>query len=589
MMTWRRWQSWLAALAGIALVAGGVAAQGGDAGALPADVKHDGLPPQFDRALHAARADVDAHPGATDALRRLAHLYQANRLFREARACYRVIAALPGGLQAQDHYLLAAIARSEGDLAGVQAELRAVIAADPDYLPARLGLAEALFKSGQEDAAEKEYLAIVAKDASQPQAALGLARIDLQRDHDDAAVARLEDLMAAHPEFTSGAALFAQVLERRGEHDRAVAMTQLSQQKPETPPPDPWLDGLLADCYDVQRLSITFEEYFKLGKMAEAVPVLDRLSELDPDGPITKMFAGFSHAKALQHVTAIREYYDALQKGGDPEKVCPLLTESLLALGKVAEAAGLLADYHAKLPASMPIAKAYAQVALRQGDNALARKLLEQVLEKQPYLREENMSLAQILWDAGDRDDAVQCLQRVATAYANDVGSRALLGEYHLGKSDPLAAIPPLEQASGFVTAKTPAAASLKAMLATAYLQAANAAAEKGAWADAADHYEKLSRLVPDKPEGFAGWANASVQLRQFGRAARALEGMAAIETGNPTIYLSLGDVQYQDGKAGPARRNWTKAKSLVAPGDTDLMNALDRRLNGPVTPDLFQ
>jgi Flp pilus assembly protein TadD len=177
----------------------------------------------------------------------------------------------------------------------------------------------------------------------------------------------------------------------------------------------------------------------------------------------------------------------------------------------------------------------------------------------------------------------------VATVYATDVASRALLGEYYLGKSDPVAAIAPLEEASAYVSAGTPVQQNLVALLATAYLQAGNRAAEKEVWTEAADYYEKLSRAAPAELQGYAGCANACVQLRQFARAARALEKMASLEPGNPTIFLSLGDVLHQDGRDEAARRNWTKAKGLVAAGDNELMAALERRLNGPLTPDLFQ
>ena len=182
---------------------------------------------------------------------------------------------------------------------------------EPNYLPARLALANALFKTGDEGAAAKEYSAALAIEPDQPQASLGLARIELQKGDDDVALARLEELMAAHPESTAGAALLAQVLERLGQTDRAVAMAQWSLQKPEPPLADPWLAGLLTDCYDTQRLSIAFEEYFKLGKMEGALPLLDRLSELDPNSPSTRIFRGFSHARAHRHTEATREFRDA--------------------------------------------------------------------------------------------------------------------------------------------------------------------------------------------------------------------------------------------------------------------------------------
>jgi len=47
--------------------------------------------------------------------------------------------------------------------------------------------------------------------------------------------------------------------------------------------------------------------------------------------------------------------------------------------------------------------------------------------------------------------------------------------------------------------------------------------------------------------------------------------------------------VLYQDGKEADARRRWGRARELVAVGDDELKAALDRRLNGPITPDIFQ
>ncbi|HET7536334.1 MAG TPA: tetratricopeptide repeat protein, partial [Candidatus Didemnitutus sp.] len=215
----------------------------------PASVaaRHDNLPPAFDQALRAALDRVGASNNDPEELRKLARLYHANRLYADAAACYRTIAASPTGLVARDHYYLADIAQNENDLAAAEKEFRAVISSEPRYVPARLSLADALFKSGRPEEAEKEYAAVLAIEANQPQAMLGLARIELQGGDDDAAVARLDELMAAHPESTAGAAVFAQVLERRGETDRATAMAQWSQQKPELPPADPWLNALLAD------------------------------------------------------------------------------------------------------------------------------------------------------------------------------------------------------------------------------------------------------------------------------------------------------------------------------------------------------
>jgi tetratricopeptide (TPR) repeat protein len=574
----------VAGLACLAIAASLLLGRKGGGLNLPASRHYGNLPEVFNQALQDARERIRAKGADPGELRKLAHLYQANRLDPEARACFQQLAGTAAGLAPRDHYYLADLDLNAGDLAGAQSELRAVLAAEPAYLPARLALAEALFKSGQDEQAAKEYTAILSTEANQSQALFGLARIELQRGNDDAAMARLEDLMASHPESSSGAALFAQVLERRGEADRAVAMTEWSRQKPEPIPADPWMKEMLADCYDVQRLALKFEDYFKTGQIDEAVPFLHRVEELDPNSPVPPLLRGWSDAQAHHDLEAVTEYSQALAKGGDPEKICPYLVQSLLTLGKVTEAAKLMADYYAKMPESIPILSAYADVAVRLQDEKLTRVLLTNVLRKEPYLYSANVSLGKILWAAGERDEAAKCLQRIATVYAGDVASRALLGEYYLGKAQPLQAVKPLEQAIAQVQKEAPVYRSLTAMLDAAYLQAGNGEMAQGRFAPAADFFDKAVRLAPADPRGYAGQAGALVQLKQFRPAAVPLEKLASLQPQNPTIYLSLGDVLLQVGDADQARRNWQKALQLTGAGEAELRGALEQRLNGNIS-----
>jgi tetratricopeptide (TPR) repeat protein len=556
---------------------------------LPAEARYGNLPALFNRALQGARDRVRDGGYDPEDLRALAHLYHANRLHEEARACYGII-AWASKLTARDHYYLADIAQYEGDLDRAQTELRAVLETEPGYLPARLELADALFKSGRSDDAEKEYRAILAIEARQPQAMFGLARIELQRGADDAAIARLEDLMASHPEMTSGAGLLAQVFDRRGEAKRAAAMTEWSRQKPEPVPSDPWMDALLADCYDIQRLGLKFEEYFASGQVSLAVPLLGRVEELDPSSPIPQLLRGWTQARDHHDAEAVQEYRKALEKGGDPEKICPYLVESMLAMGSVGDAARLMAQYYAKKPDSIPILTAYAEVAVEQGDTDLVKTLLRKVVEREPYDYSANFNLARVLWASSDRDEAAACLMRIAEVKPADVASRALLGEYFLGKSDPASAIAPLEQAVAHESAQAPAYKNLSAMLYTAYVRAGNAAAGKGRFEDAVSaYYEKAIALLPGNPEAYADKAIASVQFREYRGAAEALERLASIQPRNPTVYLSLGDVEYQQGDAEKARRNWQRALDLAGDGNADLRNAINTRLSGQMTADTFR
>jgi Flp pilus assembly protein TadD len=574
----------LTAVAGVILIArSGVLMRTGSS-------SYGNLPPAFGRALETARDRALRDGRIADDVRTLAHLYHANRLFDEARTSYELLQAMPGGLDARDHYYLADIAQYQGDLGRAESELRSVVVGAPEYLPARLELGNVLFKEGQADTAKREYLDILASDANQPQAMFALARIDLLKGDDDAAVALLDTLMATHPEMTSGAGLFAQILDRRGDKARTAEMTQRSRQRPEPEPQDPWMDALLSDCYDKQSLGLKFEEYYTCGEIDRAVPLLGRFEELDPKSPIPNLLRGVMQSRVHDDAGAVREYREALEKGANPEKICPYIAQSMLTLGKASEAAELLAGYYAKMPDSIPILTAYADVVAKQGNTALATILLSKVLEKEPYLVAENMSLARILWTAGDRDGAAKCLERAAKASPNDVLSRSFLAEYYLGKGDPVSAIAPLEQALANESHETPTFKKLTAMLIAAYLMAGGAEEEKGRYGAAiSGYYEKAILLAPANPAGYARRAQACARAGRFRDAAESLEKLAVLQARNPTVYLSLGDVLYQDGEREEARSNWQKALELAPAGDTLLRNAIGLRLNGPITEDIFK
>jgi Flp pilus assembly protein TadD len=129
----------------------------------------------------------------------------------------------------------------------------------------------------------------------------------------------------------------------------------------------------------------------------------------------------------------------------------------------------------------------------------------------------------------------------------------------------------------------------VNALLSTACLQAAKRAMESNHWAESLPYYEKAIQLTPSEAEAYAGKAAACVQLRQFADAAGALKSLATLEPENPTIYLSLGDVFFQEGNIAEARRQWEKAKPLIATGDGGLRAAVDERLSGRITPETLR
>lgn len=556
-------------------------------GVLPELRAYPNLPNSFTAVLSSTRAAVRDPTRDAPQLRKLAQLYQANRLNQEARACYDLIARISPGLEPRDHYLLAQLMLDAGELTEAQAHLRSVVAQDPTYFPARLLLGDVLFKTGEEDAAAAEYNAILARDPQSALTAVALARLDLQRGQDELAIERLNKVVTAHPESASAIALLAQVLGRRGETERAAALTQQSRLLHDPIASDPWLDGLWSECYDKQRLALRFEEFFLAGQLDETLVLMKRLLEVDPESWIPPMLRGWSAARAGDVDGAVREYRLALAKGGDPERICPLL--AVILAKRPAEAEAAMAEFYAKKPESIPILIAYADAAVRAADHETSLKLLRQLVEREPYLYKPNMDLARLLWSTPQREEAVACLRRIVKVFPVDIASRGLLAQHYLERADPAAAIPILEQA--LPTAKTPSVAreKLESMLHTALMQVGARAAETGRFAAAEENYERALALRPNEADTLAAAASVSAQLQHFTRAASALQKLATLQPSNPTIPLSLGDMLYQAGEKEAAHKQWVRAEELASAADAELRTAIEQRLRGQITAELFR
>jgi predicted Zn-dependent protease len=202
----------------------------------------------------------------------------------------------------------------------------------------------------------------------------------------------------------------------------------------------------------------------------------------------------------------------------------------------------------------VPLLTFQADLAVRQGDEARTRTRLTALLRKEPYLYTANMNLAKILWARNERAEAVACLTRVAKAFPTDVAARGLLAQHYLETGDLPAAMLPLEQALAQTEAGSPAHERLSAMLVSA-----------------------LGRRAAEL-----------AQARQFRPAAEALMRLARLQPGNPTVQISLGDMLHQAGDTAAARPHWEEALATVAPGDATLRAALRERLDGRLTPELF-
>jgi tetratricopeptide (TPR) repeat protein len=141
-----------------------------------------------------------------------------------AHEAYRRAQALAPGAFAW-HYLDAVVLQRLARHDEAVMRLERALELSPDYLPARVKLAESLVESGDLDRAGPLFEALQGDPKSEPAAALGLGRIAAARGDHAAAVRHLERAVALFPEWGAAyyrLALSYRALGRRDEAKRAL-------------------------------------------------------------------------------------------------------------------------------------------------------------------------------------------------------------------------------------------------------------------------------------------------------------------------------------------------------------------------------
>lgn len=228
----------------------------------------------------ARRARAGDNPVA--ALGELARLYHANGFFPEAIQCYGALEQLDPH-EARWPHRHAVILAGFGEAEPALALWRRVVKLAPGYLPARLRLGDVLSKTNQLEAASDVYRGILADQPGEAYATLALARIDVEAGRWEAARPQLEAVFQQTGQ-TLGYDLIVTVYERLGMNDRAAEIRgQARASGAYRDPPDPWMDELFSDCYDLYRLSLAAGEANRTGDPATAVRRLERALQLAPD------------------------------------------------------------------------------------------------------------------------------------------------------------------------------------------------------------------------------------------------------------------------------------------------------------------
>jgi tetratricopeptide (TPR) repeat protein len=181
----------------------------------------DSYPPAAREAIGRAHREATARPTDANATGHLGRVLHAWEQWDAARQAYARAAALAPRAFAWP-YLEAVVLQRLARPEDAAAKLDAALALEPDYLPARVKLAEALLDAGAVDRAAQSFSRI-SEPAAEPAVAFGLGRIAAARAEHDKAIERFQRAIALFPEF--GAAYYALAMSYRatGRRDEAQA------------------------------------------------------------------------------------------------------------------------------------------------------------------------------------------------------------------------------------------------------------------------------------------------------------------------------------------------------------------------------
>jgi tetratricopeptide (TPR) repeat protein len=181
----------------------------------------DAYPPAAREVISRARAAAVARPADAAATATMAKTLQAWEQWDAAHQAYVRCQALAATMF-ECWYLDGLVVQRLARQSEAAERFARALSLTPDYLPARLGAAEALLEAGDQEASRRAFEPLANEPRAAPAAELGLGRLDALQGHQDRAIAHFQRAIELFPEF--GAAYYALALAYRasGRPDEAA-------------------------------------------------------------------------------------------------------------------------------------------------------------------------------------------------------------------------------------------------------------------------------------------------------------------------------------------------------------------------------
>jgi tetratricopeptide (TPR) repeat protein len=379
--------------------------------------------------LQRAYDSAAAAPADASASGRLAMLLHAHEQYESAQTCYRRAGELdPTALRWK--YLAGVVAAELNAYADALRALREALALDPDYLPARLRLADALFRLGDLQASRAEHAALQRQYPDLALALYGGGRIAWVLGEHDAAIKQYRRATQVSPPFGSAHYALALALRATGLMSEAdahfAAYRRWGARKPV--PHDPILDDVRALNGTARELLVKAARLGKAGLLDASIELHLRALAIDPTAAQAHVNLISLFGRNGQTDLSEAHYQRALKLGTSLDEAHYNYGVLLGSIGQLPEAA---AAFQRTLDVNPFHAGAHSNLGAifaREGKIELAASHYLQTISNNPAHTAARMNLARLLAVSGDREQArerfEQALQRAKALGETDLASR---------------------------------------------------------------------------------------------------------------------------------------------------------------------
>jgi tetratricopeptide (TPR) repeat protein len=365
--------------------------------------------------LVAADAQARSRFGAAEGLRQLSRLYHANGFPDEALQCY-------GALQRREprearwFHLAALLTAGSGSLEPAIELWQRATTLDPAYTPARLRLGEAYLKANRPSEAETAFNEVLRLASGDAYAVFGLARLDFEAERWEAARQKLE-VVVNRTNYTLGYDLIVNLYERLGQADRAAAIRAAAKASGAyRDPPDPWVDGLVEDCFEPYRLGIAAGNLARSGDPATAVRLLERAVEIAPEDISAIFQLGTLLIQQRDHAGALQYLRRCTELAPEFADAWANLSALQAMIGETTTAARTLAEGLRHCPQSPGLHLQYARDLEKAGRYAEAIAEYQTSIRLRPNEPDAYLDLATVLIRVGRNAEGVATVRRALEA-----------------------------------------------------------------------------------------------------------------------------------------------------------------------------